>query len=207
MSRSLTKKILTGVSLAGIVLLIGWLVLVPVSAAPHTGGADSAKLDVGIFEGINEQGNPINEDAQDDTVFTFHVTFTTIKIAEDGEVISSVTQEVGYFTSHQSDAGEFPYMYGPPYHDTYCAGVKVLGVCVGTVIDEEGFYHVDHFRIPDGYCPQFPFGQDRHKDGTTTSNQKYFKDEVCHQLYPGFDDKFGYCPNAPSFRRCYILLR
>jgi len=83
-------------------------------------------------------------------------------------VISSVTQEVGYFTSHQSDAGEFPYMYGPPYHDTYCAGVKVLGVCVGTVIDEEGFYHVTTSGSLTGTALSFPLD----RTGTRTERRR-----------------------------------
>jgi len=34
-------------------------VLVPVSAAPHTGGADSAKLDVGSLRGSTNRATPL----------------------------------------------------------------------------------------------------------------------------------------------------
>lgn len=228
MFASMKKKVLFGASLLAVLFVMYVVIVAPVTAAPGEapkGGPDDLKLDVGIYEGINGEGNPINSDPSDDEVFHFKVYWTVKKsVAGTTHVISSVTQYVGLYDSSQQNMGYFDMPYGKPYKMTYCDGTEINipgfgNFCFGTKIDEEGFYDIDHYMIPDGYCPQYPYGQNRAKDGTTTENQKFFKGSVCYELYPMFDGKFGYCgvsredidsgnvPTTPSFRRCYILIR
>jgi len=209
------SKLLIRIAIFFTVLAVVALIVSTVSAAKAS--APDTKLDVGIYEGINPVGctpkylggncNPVASDPQDATVFTFHVTSVEVKYTDAGTIIEGpIVHEVGYFTASQMNAGSFP-MENKPYSDRYCSGVKVGSVCIGTWINVEGSYHIDNYQIPDGYCPEYPFGQDRKTGGTSESVFKFYKSDACKQLYPYFDGKFGTCPHALFSRRCYILVR
>ncbi len=206
-SKFLMKAVIVLAALVAAALLMS-----TVSAAKAS--IPDTKLDVGIYEGINPVGctpkyldgncNPVAADPKDYTVFTFHVTAIEVKYTDAGTVIERTEHDVGYFTARQMNAGSFP-MENKPYSDRYCAGYKVGGLCVGTWINVEGYYHIDNYQIPEGYCPEYPFGQDRKTGGTSEAVFKFYKGDACRQLYSHFDGKFGTC--TKDFRRCYIIVR
>ena len=177
-------------------LFLGWLIVLPVSAA------DGTKLDIGIYEECNPKDNPIQERPFDQTGFSLYVTWVEEKWAGD-DLMSKMVTPVGYFESTQDIPAHFPIDIGVPYHDTYCAGIKVLGICMGTEITMSGYYHIDHHMIPPGYCPQYPQGQSRKKTDTQTSNIKYYYGDVCKELYPGFRGLWGTCA---GWNRCVIRI-
>ena len=213
MFASMKKKVMFGVSLLAVLFVMYVVIVAPVSAGGQQppGGPSDTKIDVGIYGDINGEGNPINADPDDTTEFHFDVQWAVTMTGESsGRVTTVSSQYVGRFDSLQGNTASFPLTFGPAYkitHPGQCIGILIGHTCIGfwsEDVVEEGFYHISHYNIPEGYCPQYPYGQSRKKEGTTTANMKFFKGSVCGDLYPGWDGLFGTC--TATWRRCSIRI-
>jgi len=175
----------------------------------------SFKIDVGIYRDVNPKDNPINADPADTQEFHFHVTWiiTRTLLGFSGPFFIDAGK-IGDYTASQGNTVEVPKMVGQSGEKKvdYCLPVigeayPANGPCFGLVwpVIESVTYDIDHDRIPAGYCPQYPDGQDRKKEGTTTENMKFYRGDACGKVYPGWDGRFDWGACRP--RQCYIMIQ
>jgi hypothetical protein len=184
-----------------------------VASIPMASACGTTKLDVAVYNTINQQGNPIQAMPGDTTVFSFHVTWVVTRTTSGGQLVSKTSSEVGVFTASQQHPGGFNEIFGAPYEKSVSICTWHAGpLCVWWDSGKEvGSYLIVPYVVPPGYCPQYP-SQDRAKDTnpsssgkTGTVNEKFYMGAYCAGIYPGFTGSYGSGQCYPN--KCYILIQ
>ncbi len=142
------------------------------------------KLDVGIFEKLNGQDNPVHEHPYDQTPISFTVTWIVKRTNINGMVLpGGSTTVIGTYTATQDGAATACGPYDPYIvkEGSWC--IPWTGICLAHIY-EEGYYHIGYNYVPKGYCPQYPNGQDRKKSDTTTVNMNFYLGSGCGGIFP-----------------------
>ncbi|MDD1655226.1 MAG: hypothetical protein LUO91_05935 [Methanomicrobiales archaeon] len=202
--------------LATVLLLAGTGVVGVARAGSES--ESSFKIDVGIFLDVNPTNNPIHEDPGDLQEFQFDVRYvvTRTPLCTILGPLPTDTGEIGRFTAWQGNTVQVPKVAGQAgdHIIDYCVlPLPLVGysypaddTCLGFIcpVQESIGYEIDHYRIPQGYCPQYPDGQDRKKEDTQTENMKFYRGTACGEVYPGYDGAFAWGECRP--RRCTIRI-
>lgn len=169
-------KILTIICIGIIMVLIGGIIVLPVSAAEYK------QINVNVYAGINPNGNPVHEQPHDIAEFPHIVTYVEriYQMNEFGERLGPYTERsyyVGYYPASNTFSNAFPIAWGKPYTTN---PYRTCWMWMCWYQQEETFYHIQPVNTPAGYCPMYPDGENYKKDDTTTVNMKYYYGNECN---------------------------